>query len=92
MKIPDTTICGTRVRCWDSPTFGDRYTVLYMSQKSHYSCGRQLYHGMFSGPDPRGMSGHLEAHPGRHLGEPVAFNDLPESVRRMIRNDLNKET
>lgn len=91
MKIPDDVICGVRVRCWDSPKYGDRYTVLYMSEPARYSCGRRMLPGMSSGPDPRGHSGHLEAHAGPHLGERIAFNDLPESVRQVIRNDLNKE-
>ena len=91
VKIPDDVVCGVRVRCWDSPRDRDRYTVLYMSEQAHYSCGRLMRPGMHSGADPRGMSGHLEAHAGPHLGERIAFNDLPEAVRQMIRNDLNKE-
>lgn len=90
-KVPDTMICGTRVRCWDEPSFLDRYTVLYMSEKPRVSNGCKLFPGMESGEDPRGYSGHIEGHPGVHLGKRIPFHDLPESVRRMIRNDLNKD-
>lgn len=89
MKLVDETVIGTKVRCYDAgPRVMDRYTILYMSHPSRVKDGRRLRPGMCSGKDPRGYSGHLEAHSGPHLGDRIAFAELPEAVRRMVRNDL----
>lgn len=62
----------------------DRYTAINTKLKSRRVPGGWLYEAIFSGNDPRGMSGHCEAMRGSHLGKKISYNDLPAKVRLLF--------
>ena len=91
-RIPDDIVNGVTVRVWDKPSCIDRYTILYMSRpRVRGSGGFFVREGVFSGSEPRGMSGHLECSAGPHLGKRIPFNQLPESVQQFVRNDTKEK-
>jgi hypothetical protein len=55
----------------------DRYTLLDMQSRR----GDNIHDAVFSGNDPRGMSGHCDATPGKHLGKLIRYTELPKAVR-----------
>lgn len=68
----------------------DRYTAINTRRKTRRqpwaarNAGCWAYEAVFSGDDPRGMSGHCEATRGRHLGKRVKLEDLPHAVRALV--------
>lgn len=67
----------------------DRYTI---ALKGHRVQGHgMVYPYIASGIDPRGCSAHGESKEyltGRHLGQRVSFDTLPEAVQRLILSNI----
>jgi len=41
---------------------------------------------------PMGIGQHVSAMDGKHLGEPIAFDELPADCQKLVLQDLNAET
>ena len=85
----DKAIDALNIRIYDNggKTF-DRYTVIFMDSPENkpglYTCL-----GMSSNPfHPQGYGQHGIAHPGRHLGLRIRFEQLPTDCKRCLRRDL----
>lgn len=57
-----------------------RWTAADQKENGFWSC-------VFSGLDPRGMSGHGLAYAGPHLGQRIAWSELPEAVQALARSE-----
>jgi hypothetical protein len=78
------------IRIYDNggETF-DRYTVVYLNEPE----GRGLFaaRGMSESPShPQGFGQCCSAMPGEHLGQSIAFDDLPIECRRLVLSDLGQ--
>jgi hypothetical protein len=76
------------IKCYDNggKTF-DRYTAVYLA----FPEGRGLYaaRGMSENPfHPQGFGQFSAAQPGRHLGKPIKFHELPENCKKLVIQDL----
>lgn len=74
---------GTDLRIWDNGgATMDRYTIV----PPRWTKECREHRGwvcLFSGADPRGMSGRSIAEPGPHLGRRIHVDELPEAVRNL---------
>ena len=76
-------INGHPIKCYDSPKFGDRYTVVFLDQPERG--GMFVCLGMSERPfHPQGIGQHSAAQLGRHLGKRVAFTDLPNDCQKAV--------
>ena len=94
------------IRCYDYGGRGDRYTIVYLKPETvrgellyHYrSCDTDPFHPMGIGMmgssvyRPVDKDGDRLVRVGRknHLGRRIRFEDLPEQVQKLIRQDLSE--
>jgi len=80
------------VRCYDHPDFSDRYTVVYLKTKRKDYYRNQIYYGFVGMNDrpfhPQGIGQHGECSLGPHLGNQIAFDELPEDCQKLVMADL----
>lgn len=78
----------------------DRYTVYYSDRRGwgfphdRNRNGKKIYPcvSMNAGPfNPLGFGQHGSGSLGRHNGNRIAFEDLPEDCKRLVRRDLRQE-
>lgn len=85
-EYPDGMGLPVRIRCYDNGgQTVDRYTILYQ-----YIGDEPVLNPVWAlavGATPRHFYQHTDAVEGDHLGNPIAFDDLPESVRRAALKD-----
>lgn len=63
----------------------DRYTMIPPRWSAKAWRQGRSWSCLFSGLDPRGMSGHGMADPGPLLGKRIKWSDLPAAVQRLAR-------
>lgn len=79
---------GCELRIYDNGGRSkDRYTMIPPRWTAKYWKTGRFWSCIFSGDDPRGMSGHGDAVPGSHLGKRIHWSDLPDAVQRFARNE-----
>ncbi len=80
-----------KIRIYDNGgKTADRYTVVYMDEPE----GKGLYgaRGMSEHPThPQGIGMYCSAMPGKHLGNRIAFEDLPSDCQKVVLQDLKDE-
>jgi hypothetical protein len=86
---------------FDHPKYGDRYTVIYAEPIAGetYADMRLWYRGMSANPfHPQGigMAGEMQAHEAAlhryyNRNRACRWSDLPEDVKRCVRQDLAPE-
>lgn len=86
----------TRIRCYDSDGYGDRYTVVFTGNYRRKTGGQYMYLGMDDQPfHPLGigMHGHsniqIDRPSSRHLGKRIAFATLPSDCQKLVISDYN---
>lgn len=79
---------GTVLRIYDNGgKTMDRYTILPPRWDKEHRMPDGDWLALYSGTDPKGMSGHVECAAGSHLGKRIHWDDLPEAVQRIATDE-----
>lgn len=78
---------GCELRIYDNGGRSmDRFTILAPRYAGRdWRWNDRDWTALFSGEEPRGMSGHGPAQAGAHLGKRIAWSELPAQVRSLVR-------